>query len=407
MSAPYRITGQAWLESEGARRVIAALEAAGGEDCARFVGGCVRNALLGAAIDDVDIATRLEPQQVLDALKAAGIRAIPTGIEHGTITAVTKGQPFEITTLRRDVETDGRRAVVAFTTDWREDAARRDFRLNALYANGRGEVFDPTGHGVEDALAGRIIFVGDPEQRIREDYLRILRFYRFGAWYGRGAPDAAGHAACARLAQGVTTLSAERISKELLKLLAAVDPVASVKAMEEAGVLSRLLPDSRTETLAAMVTLTNDPLMRLAALLPCDGKVLDRLAGSLRLSNAQRDRLVASAVELDVGMSDVEARGMIWRDGREAFVDRTLRAEASDTANPRWAALRAMAQGWAVPKLPVGGKDIAKAGIKPGPMTGRILKAFEESWIADDFPASGHEERLAAAIARIGRGGNG
>ncbi|MEG2314299.1 CCA tRNA nucleotidyltransferase, partial [Brevundimonas sp.] len=192
---------------------MAALETAGGPDCARYVGGCVRNALLGATVDDVDIATQLEPQQVLAALKSAKIRAVPTGIEHGTITAIVNSLPFEITSLRRDVETDGRRAVVAFTRDWFEDAARRDFRLNALYANSRGELFDPTGYGLEDADQRRIVFVGEPEQRIREDYLRILRFYRFWAWYGRGAVDAEGHAACRKLADGVATLSAERVSK--------------------------------------------------------------------------------------------------------------------------------------------------------------------------------------------------
>lgn len=186
------ILGAEWLKLPETRAVMEALEAAGGADCARFVGGCVRNSLMGQSVDDIDIATRLQPSATMAALKARGLRAIPTGVDHGTVTAVAGGRPFEITTLRRDVETDGRRAVVAFTEDWAEDAARRDFRLNALYAGAAGCVFDPTGGGLSDAAQGRIIFVGDPEARIREDYLRILRFFRFFAWYGTGAPDAAG-----------------------------------------------------------------------------------------------------------------------------------------------------------------------------------------------------------------------
>jgi poly(A) polymerase len=214
---------------------MAALEAAGGPDCARFVGGCVRNALIGAPVADIDIATTLEPEETDRAIRAAGLKAVPTGIAHGTVTAVSAHQPFEITTLRRDVTTDGRNATVAFTDDWAEDAARRDFRLNALYADGEGRVFDPTGEGVSDAVAGRIVFVGDPETRIREDYLRILRFFRFFAWYGRGEPDAAALAACGALAPGMTRLSAERVSKELMTLLAAPDPREAMAAMSAAS----------------------------------------------------------------------------------------------------------------------------------------------------------------------------
>jgi poly(A) polymerase len=208
--------------------VIHALEAAGGPGCARFVGGCVRDALLKRPIGDIDIATTLRPDAVTAALTAAGLKAAPTGIEHGTVTAISSGKPFEITTLRRDVETDGRRAVVAFTEDWAEDAARRDFRLNALYLQPDGTLNDPTGGGIADAHAGRIVFVGDAETRIREDYLRILRFFRFLAWFGRGEPDAAGLAACAALKDGARGLSGERVSKELLKLLAAYDPRPAV-----------------------------------------------------------------------------------------------------------------------------------------------------------------------------------
>lgn len=204
---------------------MAALTKAGGEGAARFVGGCVRDTLLGRDTrePDLDIATRLTPDQVMESLAAQGLRVEPTGLDHGTVTAVAFGRPFEITTLRKDVETDGRRAVVAFTSDWAEDAARRDFTMNALYADPDGRVHDPTGQGLADAVAGRVIFVGDPDTRIREDYLRILRFFRFLAHYGEGAPDPAALEACSRHAGQLARLSAERIAKEVLKLLAAPD----------------------------------------------------------------------------------------------------------------------------------------------------------------------------------------
>jgi poly(A) polymerase len=239
-----RLDDQPWLTAPATRAVMAALEAAGGPDCARFVGGCVRNALIGAPVADIDIATTLKPEETDRAIRAAGLKAVPTGMAHGTVTAVSAHQPFEITTLRRDVTTDGRNATVAFTDDWAEDAARRDFRLNALYADGEGQVFDPTGAGVSDAVAGRIVFVGDPETRIQEDYLRILRFFRFFAWYGRGEPDAAALAACGALAPGMTRLSAERVSKELMTLLAAPDPREAMAAMSAAGVLAQILPEA-------------------------------------------------------------------------------------------------------------------------------------------------------------------
>ena len=225
-----------WMTAKATVAVFDALEAAGGPDCARFVGGCVRNALIGAPIADIDVATQLTPDTVTKALRAGGVRTIPTGVEHGTVTAVFEHQPFEVTTLRRDVETDGRRAVVAFTTDWREDAMRRDFTLNSLYARRDGAIYDPTGHGVADALAGRIVFVGDAEQRLREDYLRSLRFFRFLAWYGSGPADAEALAACEDARAQLSTLSAERVSKELLKLLEADDPREATGLMARAGV---------------------------------------------------------------------------------------------------------------------------------------------------------------------------
>ena len=235
-------TAPAWMSDKRTVAVIAALEAKGFAGCARFVGGCVRNTITGHPVEDIDIATVLTPDEVIEALQAAGLRWAPTGVEHGTVTAIAEGAPFEITTLRRDVSTDGRNATVAFTKDWDEDAQRRDFRLNALYADPAGRLFDPTGHGLDDARAGRIVFVGEAMTRVREDYLRILRFFRFLAWYGKGEPDAKALAACRALKGMLAGRAAERTSKELLKLLAAHDPRASVKLMAGAGVLGAVLP---------------------------------------------------------------------------------------------------------------------------------------------------------------------
>ena len=400
------VKGQPWLESQATRAVMRALETAGGAGCARFVGGCVRNSLLGQQVDDIDIATRLRPEQTMAALKAAGLKAVPTGVEHGTVTGVSERRPYEITTLRRDVETDGRRAVVAFTEDWAEDAARRDFRLNALYADAAGTVFDPTGGGLEDAAAGRIVFVGEAETRIREDYLRILRFFRFYAWYGRGEPDAAGLAACAALKGGMAQLSAERVSKEVLKLLAAPDPRAAVRAMAETGVLAQVLPQAQPLALfEAMCDLTDDPVMRLSALLPADAAGVTELAGGLRLSNAVRDRLAAAVADRPAvwpTMSDAEARAAIYRLGRRTFEDRLMRAQAAGGGDG--ARLRALTADWTPPKMPVGGRDLARLGLRPGPETGRVLKAFEDGWVADDFPGEGHEARLKILIAAAERG---
>ncbi len=399
-----RLDDQAWLTAPATRAVMAALEAAGGPDCARFVGGCVRNALIGARVADVDIATTLKPEETDRAIRAAGLKAVPTGIAHGTVTAVSERQPFEITTLRRDVSTDGRNATVAFTDDWAEDAARRDFRLNALYADGEGQVFDPTGEGVADAAAGRIVFVGDPETRIQEDYLRILRFFRFFAWYGRGAPDAAALAACRALASGMTRLSAERVSKELMTLLAAPDPRIAMAAMAEAGVLAQILPEAEMGPLfEAAVAQGDDPVIRLMTLLPSDERVVREASARLRLPNATRDRLAGAAVATPVvrlAMSDPEVRAAVWRHGGRAVLDALYRRWAEDPAGADDAQrLLALAEGWRRPSMPVGGRDLARLGVEPGPETGRILKAFEEGWIADDFPSAGHTERLAALVS--------
>ncbi|QBX38604.1 CCA tRNA nucleotidyltransferase [Brevundimonas sp. S30B] len=384
-----------WLTSAPSRAVMAALQTAGGADCARFVGGCVRNALLDQPVDDIDIATRLTPDRTLAALQAAGLKAIPTGIDHGTVTAVADGRPYEITTLRRDVETDGRRAVVAFTTDWAEDAARRDFGVNALYADAAGGLHDPTGRGLSDLAAGRIAFVGDAHMRIREDYLRILRFFRFHAWYGSGPLDAGGLAACRDLAGGLSRLSAERVSKELLKLLSAPDPRPSVRAMREAGVLRAILPEAEDAGLfEAMVDLSADPLLRLSAMLPVDAEGVDGVARRLRLSNAQRGRLVAMTGSIAPDISERAARAALYRLGREVFSDRLMRGRAErPDADP--AAIETLVDTWTPPPLPIGGREIAALGVAPGPHTGQLLRAFEEDWIAADFPTEGHQERLS------------
>jgi len=393
---------QPWLTDSATRAVMDALTAAGGADCARFVGGCVRNALIERPVDDVDIATRLLPDAVIVALARAGLKAVPTGLAHGTVTAVSGGKGFEITTLRRDVSTDGRNATVAFTDDWAEDAARRDFRLNALYADAEGTVFDPTGEGVADALAGRIVFVGDPQTRIREDYLRILRFFRFLAWYGRGRPDDDALAACAALAPGMARLSAERVSKELLKLLAAPDPVMTVQAMDQAGVLAVILPEARLDgRFAAMVGISDDATLRLSVLLPADAGAAARAAERLRMPNAVRDRLAAAVrAEPSLDLDDRGARAAVYRQGGPAVTDGIFRAWAG--APERGADARrllAVAQGWSPPRLPVGGRALERLGVAAGPETGRLLKAFEEGWIADDFPSDGHEARLRALLA--------
>ena len=396
-----RLETQAWLDSPATVAVLDAREAAGGPDCARFVGGSVRNALVGRPVDDIDIATRLKPEDAMAALTAAGLKVVPTGLAHGTVTAVSGKRPYEITTLRRDVETDGRRAVVAFTDDWAEDAARRDFRLNALYADRSGVIFDPTGQGVADALAGRVVFVGDPDTRIEEDYLRVLRFFRFFAWYGRAAPDPDGLAACAAHAGGLGRLSAERVSKELLKLLAAPDPRPAVHAMRDAGVLDRLLPAVGDLTpFDAIAASDEDPVLRLSALLPDDPAVVAGVARALRLPRLMETRLVAAAEgPLDPATEAVALRALIYRSGPQAVADRIRRGAALRPGSDAGPALD-LVSAWPVPRLPVGGRDLAKLGLEPGPEHGRILKAFEAEWIAADFPADGHAERLSRLAAR-------
>jgi len=399
---------QDWIDAAPTRAVIAALEAAGGADCARFVGGCVRDALLGRtrADQDIDIATRLTPEETTAALKRAGLRAIPTGVEHGTITAIADHRPFEITTLRRDVETDGRRAVVAFTQDWNEDAARRDFRLNALYAEADGRLHDPTGGGIADALAGRIVFVGEPEIRIREDYLRILRFFRFHAWYGQGEPDAAALAACAALATGLESLSGERIAKELLKLLAAPDPGSSVKLMAETGVLETLLPGADVTRLDALLALEDtasldpDAELRLSALLPPVKDMVTEVSKRLRLANVLKTRLLNAVDPWAEELTDQGARRAVYALRPQAAADRLRLAWSAAPLEPAWPSLWSETQTWRPPAFPITGEDIKAHGLVEGLEIGRIRRIVEDWWIAADFPADRTRalEALDAAV---------
>lgn len=377
--------------------VMDALEARGGPDCARFVGGCVRNVLLNKSIDDIDIATTLKPDDVLRALEVARIKAVPTGIEHGTITAVTDKKPFEITTLREDVETDGRRAVVSFTNDWEKDAQRRDFTMNSLYAQRDGTIFDATGRGVADAKAGRVVFVGDAEQRIQEDYLRILRFFRFYAWYGKGAPNGDAVNACNAQKVGLETLATERIAKEMLKLLSADDPRPAVGLMDVTQVIQMVLADEpnlkRFNGLVAIETeqlFQCDPLLRLAALLNYDEVAAGSFCEHLRLSNESRDRVVAalrSTPKLKSWMSPREVRRAVYGEGHEAFRDRVKLAWAQAPAStaPQWRALIALADSWQIPDFPLNGEDVLKAGVKKGPMVGEVIREVEDWWIDHDF----------------------
>ncbi len=387
-----------WLGAPGTRAVMAALDAAR-PHASRFVGGCVRNTLLGQPIDDIDIATALTPQDVLAAAAQAGLTAIATGIEHGTVTLIAAHAPFEVTTLRRDVSTDGRRATVAFTDDWREDAARRDFTINALYGEVDGALHDPTGAGLADLAAGRVRFIGEARTRIREDYLRILRFFRFSAWYARVGLDGEGLAACAALHGGLAALSAERVWKELKKLLQAPDPGPALAAMAETGVLGALAPEmrdlARLTALAAIERALAEPpdaLLRAAALLPDDPETAHALARRLKLSNAERDRLGAALAPKEpivAHLSPPAVRRAVYAGGRQSFEDRARLAWAGDPdprSAPDWRALLAQGRAWTPPVLPLGGEAVMAAGVPAGPAVGAVLRALEEWWVAADFP---------------------
>ncbi|MDB6452694.1 CCA tRNA nucleotidyltransferase [Falsirhodobacter sp. 20TX0035] len=337
---------------------------------ALFVGGCVRNALLGAPVSDLDIATDARPERVMALAKATGLRAIPTGIDHGTVTVLSEGQPFEITTFRRDVDTDGRHATVAFTEDVAEDAARRDFTMNALYAKADGTVLDPLG-GLPDLKARHVRFVGDPAARITEDYLRILRFFRFHAIYGEGGPDAEGLAACAEHADGIDTLSRERVGAEMKKLLAARDPAPAVASMATTGVLHHVLPGADPKPLAVLVHLEGglppDPLRRLASL---------ATEADLRLSRAEAARLSRLASAAREGE---DLRALAFRHGADLARDAGLVRGALTGTPPDLSGIKEAAAA----TFPVTARDLMPA--MSGPALGERLRALESRWIASGF----------------------
>jgi poly(A) polymerase len=377
-----------WMTEPATGAVLAALSARGAG--VRFVGGCVRDTLLGRAIGDIDIATQDPPERVIELLCAAAIKAVPTGLAHGTVTAIVPPRHFEITTLRHDVETFGRHARVAFTDDWAADAARRDFTMNALFLDASGRVFDPAG-GLADLRAGRVRFVGDATTRIREDILRLLRFYRFHAHYGHGAADMTARRACGALAHLLPGLSGERVASELLKLLLAPDPTATIDMMAADGVLTMLLPGgANLERLAGLVRIdgTPDALRRLAALLPSDAAAVREVALRLRLPNADRDRLVLLAAPpfpIDLAGDEAAQRRALHHLGLARYADLML-LHAAETGNAGAAqALLDAAPRRLPPVLPVRGGDVIRLGVPPGPRVGELLARVEEWWEARDF----------------------
>jgi len=376
-----KIDADRWRRKRGMARLLDALGAKDG--LTRYVGGAVRDELLHLPVSDLDLATKLRPEDVVERLEAARIRPVPTGIDHGTVTAVSSGSPYEVTTLRRDVSTDGRRATVAFTDDWEEDAARRDFTINALSADPQtGDVFDYFG-GKEDLVARRVRFIGEPLERIAEDHLRILRFFRFHARFGLGEPDSAGLMACAQRANDLMALSRERIADELLKLLAVDDPTPTVAIMLDHDVLRPVLPEianSAASRLAALVEteraarIEGAPLRRLAALLPSDPALAERIAVRLKLSNKARKRL-GCAVNSDLPEN---ARMLAYYVGVECAVDRLLLAGEADRA-------AAIAR-WQAPRMPVGGGQLIARGLRQGPEVAKTLQAIERRWVDAGFP---------------------
>ena len=395
-----------WMAAPATRAVIGALTAGGAD--VRFVGGCVRDALLGRESNDIDIGTPDPPERVLALLKDAGIetRTVPRGIAHGTVTALACSSRYEITTLRRDERTDGRHAEVAFTDDWREDAARRDFSVNAMSAAPDGTLHDYFG-GQADLETGRVRFVGDAATRIAEDHLRILRFFRFHAWYGKGEPDAEALEACKAAAHTIPTLSGERVQAEMLKLLAAPDPLPAIETMRESDMLAHLLPDTpRTDHLTRLIAIEGsvdeaDPIRRLAALLAAATDAHD-VAARWRLASADGARLTdlcAPPAPLSSDLDRPAQRRRLYRLGAALFRDLVLLAwakEAEGENETAWRTMLETAAAWEEPALPVTGADVLACGVEAGPAVGRLLFAVEAWWKDRDF-APGR----AAALAKL------
>lgn len=399
-----------WIQSEAVLALFGALP----EDSLRFVGGCVRNALWGETVGDIDLACQLDPEGVTKALTAAGIRFVPTGIDHGTVTAVIDGTPYEITSLRRDVETDGRRATVAYTTDWAEDAQRRDLTVNALYADLSGQVFDPTGQGLDDLKVHKFRFVGEADERVREDYLRILRFFRFLAWYGgQEKVDAASLKACREHQSGIKKLSVERVWMEMKKLLSAQDPVRACHIMLTNGILETVFPEANNvDGLTALVKLEAregikpDPLLRLMSMSAREPLQMALLTKRLKMSNSESARLRGWAdddAQLSTDMPERDRLAAIYKSGKAVIFDRARLRAAGETdpiQSARWTALADLALSWQAPVFPITGKDLAEAGVPKGPGMGKALKALEALWVRSGF--STQKPQLLAALKFMG-----
>ncbi len=396
------IAGVEWLADPALQTLLAALSQ-GGEE-ARVAGGAVRNALLGEAASDVDIATTTLPDETMRRAREAGFKTVPTGIEHGTVTVVAAGKPYEVTTLRADVDTDGRRATVAFGRDWKADAERRDFTINGLYARADGTVVDLVG-GVADLDSRTLRFIGDAEQRITEDYLRILRFFRFFAWYGAGRPDAEGLKACVRLKGGLAQLSAERVWSELRKLLGAPDPSRALLWMRQASVLTSVLPESEKWGIDAIHLLvaaerahgwSPDAMLRLEAIVPPDAARLRAMAERLRMSNGEASRLddFATSAPANALMSEREFGKALYRGKPGGVKDRLRLAIAGGNQAAKLQRQLVFATAWERPRFPVGGDDLKALGMTAGPAMGARLKQLEDQWVASSFSLT-REQLLA------------
>jgi len=396
-SAPPRLSGARWLERAETQAVFAALAAQG--FAARAVGGAVRDALMGRTVVDVDIATTAHPEEVMRAVRAAGLGAVPTGMAHGTVTVHANHVSYEVTTLREDVETHGRHATVAFTGDWAADARRRDFTMNALYCSAEGEVLDPL-EGYPDLVARRVRFIGEARARIREDYLRILRFFRQSADYGEGPPDAEGLAACVAERAGLALLSGERVRQEMLRLLVATRGPELARAMFDHGLITLVLGvaprPTLLEALARLETAlgsTPDAMLRLAALAVEVVDDAERLRHRLRFSNDECARLARAAERtpgLDPAAPEPAARTYLYAEGEAAFRERVLIAWARSgdaPDSPAWRGRLALPERWQPPRFPIGGADVMAAGVSAGPRLGEILRALEAWWIDGDFSA--------------------
>lgn len=407
-----------WFRDEGLQTILKLLNEGEGE--ARIVGGAVRNALMGHAVADTDIATTLKPEEVMARAKTAGIKAVPTGVDHGTVTLVHGGRPFEVTTLRTDVATDGRHAQVAFGMDWAEDAARRDLTINALYLDAEGKVIDLV-DGLADIERGLIRFIGDADLRISEDYLRILRFFRFFAWYGNGRPDAAGIRASARLKDGLDRLSAERVWSELKKLLSAPDPGRALLWMRQSGVLTKVLPETEKWGIDAIPALVDaeqafgwepDPLLRFMAMVPPDADRMTSLAARLKLSKAEAARIAAWAKAPVVAhdLPDLAFARILYGNDVKALEDRLklalagarMRARADTAALAEaggFARLIERTRKWERPVFPVTGDDLKAQGVAEGRELGDRLKALETRWLESNFTKT-RDDLLAQAATQ-------